>query len=409
MSTLSKNLQNILISLLVVFIPTLIFAAPSPGKYDGCIIAADKHNDKIYILDPSKKNLNNGIVWSVSLDEVTGVKAGELPAIAGAEIKWVMGGEYILLVAKRIVLLRIADKKVVWYGKNGGGECHSVELLPDGNVVTANPGSKNLKIFSVEHGVNNKLPVDSIEHKGAHGVVWDAKRELLWGVGGSELRAYRYNFNKKKPKLDSIVHSYPIEATGHDLYPVPGKDQLYYTNKNTWIFDIKTGKSKQLISKGAKSVSQNGPDGEIIYTVAVGKNNADKYGINAAQTPFINSIDGAQREFTGAGFYKARWFIPCPFSYPEWNYDSDDPVAASKPLIGNDALIGHSVKTINNQLNVSYNGSFSMTLYGINGKKIRKLHGINQTSFNTMDLPKGMYIATLNGKTGMVHSKIRID
>ncbi len=283
--------------------------------YDGSLLATDQRTGIIYILDPTKKNLNEGILWSLSPNELKGLADGEDAKGGGADAKWVMGGTHILAICSPyIALIRIENKTAVFYSKNRGGNPHSVELLPDGNIVSANRDGNSLKLFATGKG-NGVEPIE-VNFGGAHGAVWDHKRQLLWAIGGNKLWAFTYNFDKDNPMLTPVSSKkYEIEPSGHDLYPVPGEDKLYFTSKNLWVFDIATGEQTVLLDKGVKSVSQNGPGGEIIYAQGLGKN-AAVLGLKKWQTPHITSLDGSRRTFEGAAFYKARWFVPCPFSYP---------------------------------------------------------------------------------------------
>ena len=312
---------------LVLFISPLISKAQS--QYDGYIIGADKHQNKIYIMDPDKTNLNNGVVWSLSPEELTGVAPGEVPYVGGAEVKRVMGGTHILIVANGIALIRIADKRVIWHGRAGGGDPHSAELLPDGNIAVAASTGPHIKFFDTTMP-NNSLPVNEYRFKNVHGLVWDAKREVLWATGSDQLHSLRYNFDRHNPNIDSVVQENFIEPNGHDLSPVPGEDKLLYTGKDMWEFDIASRTSTKIGDKGAKSMTQKEKDGEIIYTVGAGAGNP--YDISKFQTPIIRSLSGPDRTFTGAGFYKVRWFVPCPFSYPEYDGGNSqveiDPVAS---------------------------------------------------------------------------------
>ena len=290
------------------------------GPYNGSLLATDQGSGNIYLLDPSKKNLNDGILWSLVPSELKGLPEGDIAHGGGADAKWVMGGTHILAICSPyIALIRIEDKTAVFYSKNRGGNPHSVELLPDGNIVSANSDGNSLKLFATGKG-NGVEPI-VVNFGGAHGCVWDHKRQLLWAVGGSKLWAFTYNFDKDNPMLTPVnSKKYEIEPSGHDLYPVPGEDKLYFTSKHLWVFDIATGEQTILLDKGGiKAVSQNGVKGEIIYSQGLG-NNAKELGLKKWQTPHITSLDGSLRTFQGAAFYKSRWFVPCPFSYIEWEY-----------------------------------------------------------------------------------------
>lgn len=297
----------------LVTLSLLTASAMAKSPYEGAILAGDQVSQTIFLFDGKKQHLNNSVLWSWQPSEATGIDAGDDLTGGPADIKWVKNGTHILAITSPYVsLIRIADKHVEFYGKAGGNP-HSCELLPDGNIATASSDGNALKIFYT--GGGNKPTPYEYTFKGAHGVVWDHKRRLLWAIGGNKLWSFTYNFNAKKPSL-KVKDKYEIEASGHDLYPVPGKDQLYFTSKHIWLFDIATGTQKMILDKGTKSVSQKGPGGEIIYTQGLGPK-AKALQLKKWQTPHIISTDGKLRTYKGAGFYKARWFVPCAFSYPE--------------------------------------------------------------------------------------------
>ncbi|MCK4919528.1 MAG: hypothetical protein KAS71_00690 [Bacteroidales bacterium] len=285
-------------------------------SYNGSIIGGDQVTRTIYLFEGDKTDLNNSVLWSWNASEATGIDSGDDLAGGPVDIKWVMGGTHILaIMSPYVALIRIENKHVVFYGKAAGNP-HSCELLPDGNIVTASSDGKMLKIFYT--GGGNKPTPYEYPFGGAHGVVWDHKRQVLWAIGGDKLWSFIYNFDRQNPSL-TAKDKYVIEPSGHDLYPVPGEDKLYFTSKNLWVFDIATGEQTVLLDKGPKSVSQNGPNGEIIYTQGMG-GNAAELGLKKWQTPHIKSLNGSTRTYEGAGFYKVRWFIPCPFSYKEWDH-----------------------------------------------------------------------------------------
>lgn len=334
-------------NVLLVFIGWILLSTSviAQSQYDGFIIGSDTELDRIYIMDPNGTNMNNNVVWSLSPEELTGVASGEITQVGGNEVKRVMGGTHILFISNRIVLLRIADKRVIWYGRNGGGNPHSVELLPDGNVVTANSEGTSLKFFDTSLP-NNSLPVNEYHFRGAHGVVWDAKREVLWATGSDQLHAFYYNDDKHNPNVSGIFQENFIEKNGHDLYPVPGEDKLYFTAKDTWVFDIETRVATKIDNAAPKSISQNVKGGEIIYTVGEGKGN--EYGIGKSYTPNIRSLNGPTRTFTGAGFYKVRWLVPCPFSYPEYDNSNSgnnlNPVASISLSKTDNVMTGDNIQ-----------------------------------------------------------------
>jgi len=237
------------------------------------------------------------------------------------ELKPVYNLKYILITVSKggVALIRVSDKKVVWYAYAGKNP-HSAEILPDGNIVVASSTDSKLTVFHVDTtegpGTGYKKEVDL---PFAHNVVWDKKRKLLWSAGRNRLYSFRYNFDCKEPDLIPKDTFMLPGNTAHDLFPLYNKDSLYFTNASgVYYIDLKTANPKEHLiqisqvptkfQENVKSVS-SGPKGwPTIIQYPTNSNYSNKMIDLKGNTVFI---------FPGWTIYKARWFVPNLFSYPE--------------------------------------------------------------------------------------------
>lgn len=195
-----------------------------------------------------------------------------------------------------------------FYG-NAGGNPHSVELLPDGNVAVASSTGRTLKIFDVkEHPFDpdKQKCVTALDLPGGHGVVWDAKRGTLFALGYTNLYELAYAPETMSVKvLRCWDYTKPcVDAWGHDLVP-NGKGGYYFTNHSAvWLFDPETGTfAKARDVRDVKSFSPS-PDGDLM---AIPR---ERWWTDTLLVyPHGSSDASAAREITlpGAKFYKARW------------------------------------------------------------------------------------------------------
>ena len=118
-------------------------------------------------------------------------------------------------------MIRVSDKKLLFLG-HPGGNTHSIALLPDGNIVTASSTGKILCLF-VTPEERDEVEVTPVYKKyeldGGHGVVWDAKRKILWALGSHDLVGYEYVGTKDAPELkearrDAGQRSRPLSCAG---------------------------------------------------------------------------------------------------------------------------------------------------------------------------------------------------
>jgi len=152
-------------------------SAPSGKK----VIITDQALNRIIIADIDTKEM----VWEWK-PIACGVRSKEEAWFgAPSEVKAVLGGKYILMTASKggIALIRISDKKTVFYAY-AGGNTHSAALLPDGNIVSASSTDNYLMVFRTD---TLHFP-DAVYSKKimlpfAHNVVWDKKRAVLWSAG----------------------------------------------------------------------------------------------------------------------------------------------------------------------------------------------------------------------------------
>ncbi len=116
---------------------------------------------------------------------------------------------------------------------------HSIEYLPNGNVAAAASNGGWVRIYKASQNstgyVQANLP-------GAHGVLWDPQRNLLWAVGDEVITAYRIGGTAASPTITEATE-YRVSLPslwGHDLSAVYGNpDRLWVsTGAQTYQFDI---------------------------------------------------------------------------------------------------------------------------------------------------------------------------
>jgi len=98
----------------------------------------------------------------------------------------------------------------------------------------------------------------------AHNVVWDKKRNILWAAGQNKLYKFKYNFNCTQPDLVPLNTILLPGTKAHDLFPVYGKDSLWFTNPTgTYQIALQTmdiSRAETDYQQNIKSVS-SGPQG----------------------------------------------------------------------------------------------------------------------------------------------------
>ena len=272
------------------------------------MVIADQSTNRVIIVEPD----SNTIVWEWQ-PATSNVRSQDLAWFGNmSDARPVYNNQYILATASAggVALVRIADKKTVFYGYSGNGNTHSAEILPDGNIVTASSTGAYLALFHVDtlHSPAT-APLRKITLNDAHNVVWDSVRQRLWSASGGTLYAFSYNFQCTSPGL-TLIDSLALPATGsHDLYPVYGRDSLWLsTSSKVWSIDLK----KRTVAAAAslarvKSVS-SGPAG--YPTIVLQSIDTDQQWWNNKIITFSGDVIFLQ---TGLKAYKARWMLTSNF------------------------------------------------------------------------------------------------
>ncbi|MCS3798631.1 DUF6528 family protein [Niastella sp. OAS944] len=293
----------------------------NPPKTVRQIVLADQSVNRVAIADVD----SNKVVWEW-LPEKSNVGVNDVKWFVNmSDAKPVYNNKYILANASTggVALIRIADKKTVFYAYAGNGNVHSAEVLPDGNIVIAASTGNYLMLFKTDttaypfSGYTKKITVAD-----AHNVVWDKKRQLLFTASKNKLYAFTYNFNCAAPDL-TLKDSTTLPASGsHDLFPLYGKDSLWLTTSNKiWAINVSTkAVTEQSDLPRVKSVS-SGPN-EKYPAILLQSIDGDKQWYN---DKVIDMKGNTVYQLNGLKAYKGRWLLPCSFSY-----DSDSVVHLCK-------------------------------------------------------------------------------
>lgn len=268
----------------------------------------------------------------VMIDQPTGKVAWEwTPAESGlssAEQEWfnlpdeakpVYNRTCLLVTASGggVGLIRIEDKKLLFYAKPGGNP-HSAEVLPDKNIVVASStGNKlSLYVYDEQEPYVSKAAFTTMITSG-HNVVWDRSRDCLWTAAGAQMLKFEYNGDRTSPSLSQVA-AYDMPAgnsEAHDLSPIYGEDALYVTtNQHVYRFDCAQTKflDVEIFQQNAIKSISTGPKGYPILVMRPTSGGGNWWSAE------VTDMQG-NRLFNRMGYqiYKARWYVENPFSYPD--------------------------------------------------------------------------------------------
>jgi hypothetical protein len=215
------------------------------------------------------------------------------------DCKPVDGGRKILITSSggAAALVERATGKVLFHAS--APNAHSAEVLPGNRVVVAcstKPDGNRLDLYDLS--VSDK-PLASDELQGAHGVVYDEARNVLWALGTFELRSYHVGANLLVRRQTFAL---PNDG-GHDLRPIPDRPGLVVTtHHHVWVFDRDLLTFRPFPRLGdaqdVKSMDFDPESGALAY-------------VKAEKGPFAERVSflGLDRrvEVPGAALYKARW------------------------------------------------------------------------------------------------------
>lgn len=235
-----------------------------------------------------------------------------------SEVKPVYNKKYILMTASggAVALIRVSDHKMMFYA-NCGTNPHSAELLPDGNIVTAESSSGEINTFVVDTVKVLGTKCNTIKIGNAHNVVWDNSRSCLYATGTitagvTALFRFKYNGDSSNPTLtgQTRVYTFEKESGGHDLFPVYGEESKLWLSAASAVYQFDVSSDTPSCEKvydmaDIKSIC-DGPDGVLMLKPT------EEWWAES----LINENGETLFQMHGAKIYKGRWVIDNTFSYP---------------------------------------------------------------------------------------------
>ena len=289
----------------------------------------DQRNDEIVVLDLDAKDLNDpsAAVWSWNAFRAGDVdypnRSNHRPDDAKLRRCEAWGGDVVGITSSSglIALVSYPSGVCLFNDDAAGFGPHSIEILPNGLIAAACSGNGNaeksqLRLYPALSKRDSAFVFDPFP--GAHGVLWDPEKEVLWALGDRELRAYAVAGTREAPRLIRRPDlGTAIPGGGHDLSPVIGDcDRLWitygqgvgqYVKSENAVLHAYAG-SDVIDVRGCKSINSF-PDGTVVWTVEDPKNKTAGHDTNV-----LNLLSPAQEvrqtEIPSRDFYKARAFVP---------------------------------------------------------------------------------------------------
>jgi hypothetical protein len=282
------------------------------------VVATDQASRKILVLDPDVADWSSeeAVKWSWAPSSRNGFEnltyAWGLPS--GVKLRKNKEGLWLVVTDSRglaaIVPYPAGDSKK--WGLNVGGNPHEAELLPNGNIAVAASTGGWVRIYTASQGPSSSKYTE-FPLSGAHGVLWDPGKNVLWALGDYYLVALQVEGTDSEPTIREVLRKRLLTNGGHDLQPVYGDpDRLWVTTgshvyqyvKSTNTWDA-TYPGNALINRGKVKSIGSLKSGQVLSTVP-------KPGCQSDWC--TDTVDffapEMQRTRKGAAFYKARFLNP---------------------------------------------------------------------------------------------------
>ena len=253
-----------------------------------------------------------GVTWSWRAEDSPGIAEDARAWFRSTdECKPVGDAVLIASSAGGVALIGRADKRCrfLTFARNA----HSACLLPGRRVaVAASFNGDHVWVYDVTGGAEVAEPVGGLPLIGAHGVVWDAGRGVLWALG--EERLLQVRLGEETPAAGRpattlrIEREWPLPSRGgHDLSPVGDDRHLFVTtNSGVYRFDREAGVFAADAEIGGwpvvKSVSRHPTTGEVVFHAGTEE---------TWWSDTIRFVGGRQDVvLRGRRLYKVRWDVP---------------------------------------------------------------------------------------------------
>lgn len=215
-------------------------------------------------------------------------------------------------------------KSLIWEHKVGDGP-HSIEMMPNGDVVVACSGNGSTpgKLAYIPLSSGAKTPSCEVPSPSSHGVMWDPKNECLWVMENAEIACFKVvGAGTREATLERIKESCVSlagkDSGGHVISPVLGQPGKYWIGAGggLWQFDTETRTVTKSYENAAplsirhlKGVASFA-DGTVIQTSAgLGGNTSYDWSSKALRILlFKKNDDGTSRPIIKEVPFKTREF-----------------------------------------------------------------------------------------------------
>ena len=234
-------------------------------------IACDITNHSIVVFDLNACDVS--VVWEWDAEEdlyhmVGGVNYG----ISSAKYRYspYYGEDVIVACSSHgwCGVISYANKRVLWETRLQDGP-HSIEMLPNGDVVVAVSSSPK-GLFYIPLSAGAKEPVHDIDSPSCHGVSWDPINECLWVL--ERTGVYSVTIENMGTKNGKLVRGestfFRDDGDGHAFSPVYGEPGKYWASAHNdlWVFDSEAKTMTKADRGGTANIKGvcSFPDGTLV-------------------------------------------------------------------------------------------------------------------------------------------------